>query len=95
MGPPDELPGNDWTSGLLMLFVWLKELPIPRALAVPKPVEGWGLLLGAIERLSKVQAVRMDAASNPESEVSSKPAMQTVYFILIIFSLVSLVCLDR
>ena len=30
---------------------------MPKALAVPRPVEGWGLLLMPIAKLSKVQAV--------------------------------------
>jgi len=57
-----ELPGKDWTSGLLMLFVLLKESLRPNALAEPKPVEGWGLALFPIATLSKVHAAMVFAA---------------------------------
>jgi hypothetical protein len=73
LAPPEELPANDWISGLFK----------PKALAVPKPVEGWGLLFAAMARLSKVQAVRVFAAFAPDSEASSSDAMQAMFFVFI------------
>jgi hypothetical protein len=47
------------------------------ALAAPKPVEGAGLLLLPIARLSNVQAVRVVAALAPDNEAKIIVVMQT------------------
>src|ERR1035438_7860639 len=55
-----ELPADDKMSGLLMLLVLLYELFMPRAAAVPEPVDGAGLAFAPIPLLSNVQAVMVD-----------------------------------
>src|SRR6516225_10086633 len=79
---PVELPGSDCTSGLLFT-------PRPMALAAPKPVEGAGLLLLPIARLSNVQAVRVVAALAPDNEAKIIVVMQT-NLLIFVFSCVLL-----
>jgi hypothetical protein len=57
---------------------------MPNALAVPKPVDGWGLPLAPIATLSNVQAVRVVAAFTPEREVSSTVAKQRNFLIFVL-----------
>ena len=70
LAPPDELPANDTTLGLL---------PKPMTLAAPNPADGAGLLLAPVDRLSTVQAVRVMAAFAPDNDASSSDAMQTMF----------------
>jgi hypothetical protein len=58
---------------------------MPRALAVPRPVEGWGLLLMPTAKLSNVHAVRVVAAVAPEREASNIVEMQTIVLRLYMF----------
>jgi hypothetical protein len=74
LGPPDELPANETTPGLL---------PRPMTLAAPNPDDVAGLLLAPIDRLSKVQAVSVVAAFAPDNDASSSEARQTMFLIFI------------
>src|ERR1700733_12943085 len=75
LAPPDELPANDCTFGML---------PRPMALAVPDPAEAAGLLLAPMATLSNVQAARVVAAFDPDNEASSTDAIQAMFFIFIL-----------
>jgi hypothetical protein len=50
---------------------------------VPDPVEGDGLLLAPVGRLSKVQAASVEAAFAPHIETARIDAIQAIFLIFI------------
>jgi hypothetical protein len=70
---------------------------MPKALAEPKPVAGWGLLLAPAGKLSKVQAVMVVAALVPDSEARSSVTIETIILFFIKRCLVCLLyfCYNR